>query len=321
MAHNREEQFDPNEDIRRAKASERGIRSDQTNAAERAKTSAKNAAMGNSLPTTPRFDPYSATHEGPINPETGMPTTGSWEPMNNPDGTFNPNSSQRPLPIKAPAPRYASTIPNYKGAIGVRSTGRESGSDYASISARNAAIYAPHDPVRIQSSNSVNSPAIQSQLDAVAGTKLSPVAGASQLTPYGTASSTFSSAPQTAAVTTPTGVIHPQASDPIGNAQARIALQQSHPEVFQAGTDANKAFIAYAQQHGEAAAHQNISSIIPAMDPAAVANANPAPQSAMPPMPGQPPSFQKGTAPPVAGSTGVATGIAQAKSKPPLTPY
>lgn len=50
---------------------------------------------------------------------------------------------------------------------------------------------------------------------------------------------------------------------PIEQKYARESLQSSHPEIFKAGTPENAAFVAYAKQHGEAAAHANIDQIIP----------------------------------------------------------
>lgn len=120
--------------------------------------------------------------------------------------------------------------------------------------------------------DSVYSPHIQGQLDEVAGVTRNPSAGVgAQLTPYGTAGSTFSSAPQTAAAPiydtdgkTQIGVGHPAAPAALAFDMhaSRASLYKSNPEVFIAGTPQNKAFVDYATKYGEEAAHQNAGGIL-----------------------------------------------------------
>lgn len=62
-------------------------------------------------------------------------------------------------------------------------------------------------------------------------------------------------------------------------AQARNSLQQSHPDVFKAGTPQNLDFADYAQQHGEPAAHAYMQTAYPPTTSAAP-TPSPAPDSA-----------------------------------------
>lgn len=63
-------------------------------------------------------------------------------------------------------------------------------------------------------------------------------------------------------VTDNNGNVMNQGGDVWNRDAARASLYQSHPEVWQAGTDKNKAFAEYAAQHGEQAAHANIDTIL-----------------------------------------------------------
>lgn len=94
--------------------------------------------------------------------------------------------------------------------------------------------------------------------ESIAGT------GRTAMTPYGPISSHDPTDMNYGkAVETPTGVSHFggfNSQDEQGS--ARTQLLSDHPEIGQAGTAANQAFVAYAQQHGEQAAHNNIASIL-----------------------------------------------------------
>lgn len=180
---------------------------------------------------------------------------------------------------------------------------------------------------------SVNSPEIQSALDAVPGTQQpSSVAatGRTMMTPYGMISSNAApagsaqlTAAETAAATTPTGINHAQ-TQPQDDRQhfktqdeanvAGAALRQSHPEIFQNGTAANQAFVAYAKEHGQAAAFQNADNIVrggPSLNPTAN-NANTAIPSGGIPTPPATPTAQTNQPRPAAEPTftpyGVPTG-------------
>lgn len=263
----------PNDAVREARTDASLNRATSTTAAEAAKTAAKNRlTMGYPKFAGAQYSPHANTV--PVQPgasSTGSGpggTTGSLEPMNRADGSFNPQSSMRPAPIVTPEPRMISTMPH--DSIAPPASGNENPEQWANIRATNSALYRTHDPVAAPDPMGKNSPAVQGALDAVNGVTRTPVAGVgTQQTPFGTASATFSNTPQTAARPiydtdgkTVIGLEHPSPNDPTGNAASRIALQQSHPEVFQDGTPQNQAFAAYANKYGESEAHKNIGTIL-----------------------------------------------------------
>lgn len=275
-----------------AKARESHIRGDQTNAAERAKTIAQNrltypswagaqyaahqsptqetlsAGTGSTGAAPESGGGYYNTPDGEYHTTVrtpGLPfgITGSWEPMNNLDGSFNPFSSQRPLPTQSPVARQQDRINGALLASGpTPARGIHPTTNARDLLVGNDGVYRVHEP---PSPTGVNSPLIQDQLDAVAGVTQHPAPNiGAQMTPYGIVigTSTPQPAPIAAGAAAPEGTIHPMADDPIGNADARRALQQSHPEVFQFGTPENAGFTAYAQRYGEAEAHKNIGTIM-----------------------------------------------------------
>lgn len=82
-------------------------------------------------------------------------------------------------------------------------------------------------------------------------------------------------------------------------AAARTALLKAHPDIGQAGTAANQAFIAHAQQFGEPSAHANVASIVadgPELNPTTTNSATAIPIGFGTSAP-QPPAPQIATAP------------------------
>lgn len=201
-----------------------------------------------------------------------------------------------PPPTNAQKPQQVTTYtPNAAPNPGARpASGTPAAGAWASnVEAGNKAYYSmdPYSTRTVGAEPGVNSPQIQGALNdvntqgAIAaarqnGSAISPYGSiAAHDVPQGTPQPT---AAETAAATTSTGVQHAPPPPPYGGfsdqtaqGDARNELRQNYPEIFTQNTPQNTAFVNYAKQYGEPAAHQNIQQFMGAISKPVAANPNP----------------------------------------------
>lgn len=181
-----------------------------------------------------------------------------------PDSAMSPSNSV----ATQPPPSVRVSAKPLTGPGGNRAT------DAANL-AQNKSLYAAHDAPSIPkkatpvtpSAIATNSPYVQGLLDKAAG--ITPTTPTNTGTAYGTGSVRFdkgtpsASAPIVDASGKQTGVGRTGASgQPFDVNASRAELAKGYPEVFQAGTPENKAFVDYAKQYGEQSAHEHRGEIL-----------------------------------------------------------
>lgn len=236
---------------------------------------------------TPRgIDPYAAAQQPPANP-LPAPTNdvlagGRSQAERN--IMANPNDWRGKSGIGAAAPRMD---PGWqlKGTAGEGVTIPDSARNYKGEKSYVDPYTGPTidvDPSKDQRF-SVNGQTSGAQTAAGIAAKYQVPGATASFTPGTVTDSTGNTMAQNGQVTPPVA-LHPSGFDSAQSAAAaRTASLKAHPEIGKAGTAANQAFVAHAQQFGEPSAHANVASIVaggPELNPTATNAATSIPNSA-----------------------------------------
>jgi hypothetical protein len=182
----------------------------------------------------------------PAAPQGPTPSDAPMEPTNVPHGTINPYPQPGTEGIAHPPP-----MDNLTGSWNKGTTIPDRATNYLG----EKTYFSPY----AQSNVHEIDPA-KDQRFAVMGQTSGAQTAQGILDKYGTPGTTASFTPGT--VTDAAGNVAQNGQTVFNRQQSETALRASHPEIFQARTPQNAAFVAHAQQFGEPSAHANVDTIM-----------------------------------------------------------